>query len=61
MSEPPREFQEEPAVFADVDEADLRRIMADMDAGKFVSNEAVMRWVASWGTDSPLPKPKCGE
>jgi predicted transcriptional regulator len=61
MSEPPREFQEEPAVFDGVDEANLRRIMADMEAGKFVSNEAVMRWVASWGTDNPLPKPKCGE
>lgn len=61
MSEPPREFQEEPAVFDEADEADLRRIMADMDAGKFISNEAVTRWLKSWGTDDELPPPECGD
>ena len=34
---------------------------ADIAAGRVISNEAVMRWVKSWGTDNPLPKPKCGE
>ncbi|MDQ8029517.1 MAG: CopG family transcriptional regulator [Brevundimonas sp.] len=61
MSEPPHEFQEQPAVFDDVDEAELRRRMADMDAGNFITNEAMMRWIASWGTENPLPPPECGE
>ncbi len=61
MSEPPHEFQEEPAVFDDLDEAELHRRMADMDAGKFITNEAMMRWIASWGTENLLPPPECGE
>jgi len=61
MSEPPSEFQEEPAIFDDEDEAEMRRIMADMDAGNFISHEAVVRWVKSWGTDNESPPPKCGD
>jgi predicted transcriptional regulator len=34
---------------------------ADIAAGRVVSNEAVMRWVASWGSANPLPRPKWGE
>lgn len=37
------------------------RAAADIAAGRVVSNEAVMRWLASWGTDQRLPRPKCGE
>ncbi|HEY0927036.1 CopG family transcriptional regulator [Brevundimonas sp.] len=61
MSEPPREFQEESAVFDDMDQAELDQIMADMDAGKSVANEAVTRWLRSLSTENPLPRPKCGE
>lgn len=44
----------------DMDDED-RAALADVRAGNFISHEAVMRWVESWGTDNPLPKPKCGE
>lgn len=43
------------------DEAAMARAEADIAAGRFISHEAVMRWVASWGTDKPLPPPKCGD
>ncbi len=43
------------------DEAATLRGLADFKAGRTISHEAVMRWVASWGTDEPLPRPKCGE
>lgn len=43
------------------DEAATLRGIADAKAGRTVSHEAVMRWVASWGTDNPLPRPKWGE
>jgi predicted transcriptional regulator len=55
------EFGEEPVVFDDDDEAEVRRVMADMDGGKFVSHEAVARWLKSWGTDNELPPPECGD
>ncbi|MGK6318125.1 hypothetical protein [Sphingomonas sp. DT-204] len=38
-----------------------RQAIAELDAGRFVSHEAVMRWLESWGTDNELPPPKCGE
>ena len=65
MSKPPSEFQEEPAVFVLEEAVDLtaaeRQAMADIEAGRFISHEAVMRWVASWGTEDELPPPECGE
>ncbi|MBW8302403.1 MAG: CopG family transcriptional regulator [Brevundimonas sp.] len=65
MNEPGNEFDEEPGVF-DFEEAvelDAReqKAMADMDAGRFVTHEAVVRWLKSWGTDNELPPPKCGD
>ena len=33
----------------------------DVERGNVVSNEAVMRWIKSWGTDQELDRPKCGE
>jgi len=30
----------------------------DADAGRTVSGEAVKRWLQSWGTDNPLPRPE---
>ncbi|MGV3580504.1 CopG family transcriptional regulator [Brevundimonas sp.] len=43
------------------DEAATLRGIEDFKAGRTASHEAVMRWVASWGTDKPLPRPKWGE
>ncbi len=65
MSDPRNELGEEPVIF-DVEEAvepDAReqKAMADMDAGRFVTHEAVVRWLKSLSTDNPLPRPKCGE
>lgn len=55
----------EPSLFDEVDEAaeaaaDARG-EADIAAGRVVSHEAVSRWLDSWGTANPLPRPKCGE
>ena len=64
MTERRNEFDEKSAIF-EIDEAALdareRKAMADMDAGRYVSHEAVVRWLKSWGTDNPLPPPKCGD
>ena len=65
MSDPGNEMDEEPGVFDFEDEAAVeastRRGEADVAAGRVVSHEAVKRWLLSWGTDHPLPRPKCGE
>jgi len=37
------------------------RAEADVKAGRLVGHDAVKRWVASWGTEEPLPRPKSGE
>jgi predicted transcriptional regulator len=55
----------EPSVFDEVDEqaeaAADARAEADYRAGRVVSNEAMLRWFASWGTPDELPPPECGE
>jgi len=65
MSDPRNEFDEEPADFdhADeaADEASLQRGLADAEAGRFISHDAMKRWLRSWGTGDPVPPPKCGE
>ena len=65
MSDPRNELDEEPGVFDFEDEAELdardQKAMADIDAGRFVTHEAVRRWLLSLSTDNPLPRPKCGE
>jgi predicted transcriptional regulator len=33
------------------------RADADVTAGRLVGHDAVKRWIASWGTDEPLPRP----
>lgn len=57
--------EDEPSIFDIVDEeaeaAADARAEADIAAGRVVSNEAVMRWLASWGTPNRLPRPECGE
>ena len=65
MSEPGNEFDEEPGVFVFEEAVELdareQKAMADIDAGRFVTHEAVVRWLKSWGTDNELPPPKCGD
>ena len=69
MAKPPNELSEEPVLFdfedvsadeAELDAATLRGL-ADIEAGRVVSHEAVLRWVKSWSSPNPLPRPKCGE
>ncbi len=36
----------------------LDEAMAEADKGVFISSEAVMAWVESWGTDNELPRPE---
>jgi predicted transcriptional regulator len=59
------EFPDEPGVFDIVDEAAEAeadaRALAEVDAGQFISNEAMTRWLRSWGTPNELPPPECGE
>lgn len=47
----------DPAAEAAADE----RADADVRAGRLIGHEAVKRWIASWGSDKPLPRPKTGE
>ncbi len=65
MSDPRDEFGEEPVIFDAEESAKLdareQKAMADMDAGRFVTHEAVVRWLKSWGTADELPPPKCGD
>ena len=35
--------------------------IAELDAGRFVSWEAVKPWMLSWGTDHELPQPQVGD
>ncbi|MEO8725315.1 MAG: CopG family ribbon-helix-helix protein [Acidobacteriaceae bacterium] len=28
------------------------------DAGEFIEHEEVMKWLDSWGTNNPLPRPR---
>ncbi len=37
------------------------RADADVEAGRLVSHGAVKRWIASWGTETPLPRPEIGD
>lgn len=65
MSKPGNEFDEEPGVFVFEEAVELdareQKAMADIDAGRFVTHEAVVRWLKSWGTDNESPPPKCGD
>jgi predicted transcriptional regulator len=51
------------AIVAYLDEKQARREMLreaarELDKGVFVSGEAVMAWMKSWGTDKELPMPE---
>jgi predicted transcriptional regulator len=54
MSEPKTIFEEID------DEAEARAIAeaeADVDAGRLVPHEEVVKWLRSWGTPNELPRP----
>jgi predicted transcriptional regulator len=36
----------------------IREGNAELEAGQGVSNERVMKWLDSWGTENELPAPK---
>jgi predicted transcriptional regulator len=65
MSDPRNEMDEEPAVFVLEEAVELdareRKAMADIDAGRFITHEAVVRWLKSWGAENESPPPKCGD
>ena len=58
-------MKHEPTIFDEVDEAAEaaadERAEEDIKAGRVVSHDAVSRWLKSWVTGKPLPRPKCGE
>lgn len=37
------------------------RADADVEHGRLISHDAVKRWLSSWGTAKPLPRPRVGE
>ena len=57
--------QPEPSFFDDPDaEAEAAADaegLADIEAGRVVSGEAVKRWLLSWGTADELPPPNIGD
>ncbi|AFN40207.1 CopG family transcriptional regulator [Klebsiella pneumoniae] len=46
--------------FDDDQEATAEGI-ADIEAGRTISHEAVKAWLLSWGTPNELPPPKVGD
>ena len=58
-------MKHEPDIFDHIDEnADAeshRKGIADLDAGRTVSHEAVSKWLKSWGTGKRLPRPQIGD
>ena len=36
----------------------IRAGLAELEAGESISNERVMEWLDSWGTENELPAPK---
>ena len=69
MPEDPPGLSEAPGAYFDLfketDEDQDERLVAEADAdiaaGRVISNEAVLRWIKSWGTPDELPPPQCGE
>ena len=65
MEEADKHLAEEAAIFEfeEVIEPDERerQAMADIEAGRFISNEAMIRWLRTWGDETPSPPPECGE
>lgn len=40
---------------------DYDRMVAEAKSGGYISGEAVLAWMRSWGSDNELPPPKCGD
>jgi len=55
----------EPAIFDVPDEADDARreaqAVADVEAGRVISHEAMKAWLLSWGKPDELPPPQVGD
>ncbi len=51
----------EPAIFETVDEAADAEGIADLDAGRVISHDAMKAWLLSWGTPNKLPPPEVGD
>ncbi len=54
----------EPSIFEldDEEEAHLdAEAVADFEAGRVISHEAMKRWLLSWGTPGELPPPNVGD
>lgn len=55
----------EPSIFDEVDQAAEdaadAEALADLDAGRVVSHDAMTRWLSSWGTPDELPPPNIGD
>jgi predicted transcriptional regulator len=57
----------EPAIFevedeaAAADAAAIAEGLADIEAGRVVSHDAMKRWLLSWGTSNELPPPDVGD
>lgn len=37
------------------------RADADVTAGRLISHDAAKRWISSWGSEKPLPRPEIGD
>lgn len=59
-SEPEGDLPDWPGVAIEPDARDLAA-MAALDAGRFISNEAVMRWLQSIVDGDPIPPPEVGD
>ena len=59
-----RAMKPEPATLDEIDDVEAAADaegLADLDAGRVVSGEAVKRWLRSWGTANLLPTPRVGD
>jgi predicted transcriptional regulator len=45
----------------DTEERALAEAEVQVKAGQFLSHEAMVKWLRSWGTPDELPPPKPGE
>ncbi len=54
----------DPSLFENVDEVEEERALAEAEAayaaGRVISHEAMMEWLASWGGPDELPPPLTG-
>lgn len=43
------------------DDAAIAEGLADLDAGRIISHDAMKAWLLSWGTPNELPSPDIGD